>query len=498
MIQISNVSYQYDGAERKCLDDVSLTVQDGEFVLLCGMSGCGKTTLTKMVNGVLLNLHSGMFCGEVTVNGMNIAESSMSDICRKVGSVFQNPRTQFYTLDTTSEIAFGCENLGMPREEIAQRVSQTVERFGLEKLAGRDIFGMSGGEKQRIALASIDAMDPEIYVLDEPSANLDTHAVEELRKILKTLKAQGKTILIAEHRIYYLADLIDRAVYMKDGRIVREYSRQELIDMSDSERLETGLRNGDLRRFVPERCASAWGDQRIVMSNVTFAYRKERILDIRSLRVQNGGVVAIVGENGAGKSTFVSVLAGLRRGAKGMFLLNSQPVSRKKRLRQSFMILQEVNHQLFTNSVQSEITLGCKDYSEDDLRDIMAKMHLTDFAEMHPATLSGGQKQRVVLCSAFFCGKKILFFDEPTSGLDYYHMMKTVQILNNLKQQGYFIFLITHDYELLLSVCDRVLILEHGRITDDYELTAATMPRLHRFLFPFAAEYGNQDGSEAC
>ena len=493
MIQIKNVSYMYDGAERKSLDDVSLTVQDGEFVLLCGMSGCGKTTLTKMVNGVLLNLHSGMFGGEVTVNGMNIAESSMSEICRKVGSVFQNPRTQFYTLDTTSEIAFGCENLGMPREEIAKRVERTVERFHLEKLAGRDIFGMSGGEKQRIALASIDAMDPEIYVLDEPSANLDTHAVEELRKILKMLKAQGKTILIAEHRIYYLLDLLDRAVYMKDGRIVREYSRQELVEMSASERMETGLRHGDLRRFVPERCPAAWGNQRLVLSNVTFAYRKEKALDIRSLRVQNGGVTAIVGENGAGKSTFVTVLAGLRRGAKGMFLQDSLPVSRKKRLRQSFMILQEVNHQLFTNSVRSEITLGCRDFSEERLGEIMAEMNLTEFAEAHPATLSGGQKQRVVLSSAFFCEKKILFFDEPTSGLDYHHMMKTVRILNDLKQQGYFIFLITHDYELLLSVCDRVLILEHGCITDDYELTPAAVPKLHKYLFPFAHENAVQE-----
>lgn len=494
MIRISNVSYQYDGADRKSLDDISLTVQNGEFVLLCGMSGCGKTTLTKMVNGVLLNLHSGMFGGEVMVGDMNIAESSMGAICKKVGSVFQNPRTQFYTLDTTSEIAFGCENLGMPRDEISMRVDRTIQRFHLEKLKDRSIFEMSGGEQQRVALASIDAMDPEVYVLDEPSANLDTHAVEELRKILKLLKEQGKTILIAEHRIYYLLDLLDRAVYMKDGRIMREYSRQELVEMQDPERMETGLRHGDLRRFIPERCAAAWGNQRLILSNVTFSYRKEKALDISSLRIHNGGVIAVVGENGAGKSTFVSVLAGLHRGAKGMVLQDSQPINRKKRLRQSFMIMQEVNYQLFANSVRSEITLGCKNFFEQRLQEIMSDMNLIDYSEAHPATLSGGQKQRVVLSSAFFCEKKILFFDEPTSGLDFHHMMKTVRILNDLKQKGYFIFLITHDYELLLAVCDRVLILERGKIADDYELTAATVPRLYRYLFPFAA--GEQIGTQ--
>lgn len=488
MININNVSYIYDGAERKSLDSVSLEINDGECVLLCGMSGCGKTTLTKMVNGILLNLHSGMFGGEVIVNGMNIENSSMSDICRVVGSVFQNPRTQFYTMDTTSEIAFGCENLGMPREEIRKRVQDTISCFHLESLADRNIFSLSGGEKQKIALASIYAMNPNIYVLDEPSANLDAYAVEELRKILLMLKRQGKTILISEHRIYYLRDLLDRAVYMKDGRIIKEYTKEELTYMSFAERMETGLRPADLRIFSAEKPVCEWGNESIVLDNVTFFYKNHKAMDIRNLRIFNGGVVALVGHNGAGKSTFVSVLAGLLKKAKGMFLINSVPSGRSSRLKQSFMILQEVNHQLFTNSVRNEIILGCKEFSEENLNNIMQDMNIEEFQDNHPATLSGGQKQRVVLSSAFFCNKKILIFDEPTSGLDFHHMMKTVGIINDLKKQGYFIILITHDYELLLSVCDRVIRLEQGTVIDDYELNRSTLGKLQKFLLPEETE----------
>lgn len=482
MIHIENVSYIYDGSDKKSLNSVNLDIKDGEFVLLCGMSGCGKTTLTKIVNGILLNLYAGMFGGKVIVNGMDIENSSLNDICKVVGSVFQNPRTQFYTLNTTDEIAFGCENLGLPREEIKRRVEQTIECFHMEKLANRNIFGLSGGEKQKIALASIYAMNPDIYVLDEPSANLDAHAVEELRKILKMLKQQGKTILISEHRIHYLRDLIDRAVYMKDGEIVREYSSKELDSMTLSERIDTGIRPVSLKSFQAERKPCVWGNDSIVMNNVSVSYGRHKALDIGNIRLLNGGVISLVGDNGAGKSTFVSVLSGLIKKSGGSFFINSLPVKSTKRIKQSFMILQEVNHQLFTNSVRNEITLGCNNFSEESLDEVMQYMNISELQNRHPSTLSGGQKQRVVIASAFFCKKKILIFDEPTSGLDFHHMTKTVNLLLDLKKNDYFIILITHDYELLMSVCDRVIMLDKGKIVDDYELNDSNAAKLKDFL----------------
>ena len=226
MISFQNVTYSYqENGEPKSLNSINLKVKDGECILLCGKSGCGKTTMTRLLNGMIPNFYDGNLQGAVLLDGKNLFDLPMYEISKQVGSVFQNPRTQFYTVNTTSEIAFGCENFGMEPEKIATRVKQTAEDLEIEYLLDRNIFNLSGGEKQIIAFASIYAMSPQVYVLDEPSSNLDIQAIEKVRKILSLLKQQGKTIIIAEHRTYYLKDLVDRALYMENGKIIREVTR---------------------------------------------------------------------------------------------------------------------------------------------------------------------------------------------------------------------------------------------------------------------------------
>lgn len=216
MISFQNVTWSYQEAgEIKSLDSIHLEVKDGECILLCGKSGCGKTTMTRLLGGLIPNFYEGNLQGAVLLDGRNLCDLPMHEISKQVGSVFQNPRTQFYTVNTTSEIAFGCENLGMEPKIIAARVRQTARDLEIESLLDRNIFHLSGGEKQIIALASIYAMSPQVYVLDEPSSNLDVQAIGKLRKILTLLKQQGKTIIIAEHRTWYLKNLVDRAVYME-------------------------------------------------------------------------------------------------------------------------------------------------------------------------------------------------------------------------------------------------------------------------------------------
>ena len=483
MISFQNVTYSYqESGEPKSLDSINLEVKDGECILLCGKSGCGKTTITRLLNGMIPNFYEGKLQGTVMVDGKNLFDLPMYEISKRVGSVFQNPRTQFYTVNTTSEIAFGCENLGMEPQEIAERVKQTAKDLQIEYLLNRNIFNLSGGEKQIIAFASIYAMSPQIYVLDEPSSNLDIQAIEKMRKILSLLKQQSKTVIIAEHRTYYLKDLIDRAIYMEDGKVVGEYTMAELARLTYEERVNSGIRTVDLLSYPITAHHARSSSHIIELKDIHCFYGQTEALSIPKLSIPSGRITAIIGTNGAGKSTFVSCMCGLMKKTKGTFLLDGKKQSAKERVRDSYLVMQEVNHQLFSDSVREEIVLGSGESSENSLQEIMTALDISALSERHPMTLSGGQKQRVIIASAMFCGKKILYFDEPTSGLDFSHMIQTCQLLKQLQKEDVFLFIITHDYELIASVCDSVIHVENGQVQEQYLLDSVGTEKLQTFF----------------
>jgi len=492
MIHIQNVSFTYEQADTPSLKNINLSVKTGECVLLCGKSGCGKTTLIRLLCGMLPDFYNGAFTGSVSVKGIDPVTAPMYEIAKTVGTVFQNPRTQFYTVNTTSEIAFGCENFGMEPKLIRNRVYETADALHINSLLDRNIFQLSGGEKQKIAFASIYAVNPDIYVLDEPSSNLDNHAINELRSMLQFLKAHGKTIVIAEHRIRYLKELADRAVYMKEGQIEKEYTMQELDSMSIAERMETGIRPVSLGGFssiIKEQSESTGdigGNASIQMKDVCFSYTKykgQHSLTISEACFPAGTVIAVTGNNGAGKSTLVSVIGGLLKNKKGTVKLNGNIQSAKERLFVSYMVMQEVNHQLFTDSVKEEIVLGVKNPDEEALHTVLTKMDIERLKDRHPMTLSGGQKQRVAIAAAVFCKKKILIFDEPTSGLDFFHMMQTAELIKTLKADDTYIFVITHDYELIAAACDIAVEVKNGRIESQYVLNTSGFERLQNTMF---------------
>ena len=483
MISFQNVTYSYqESGEPKSLDSINLEVKDGKCILLCGKSGCGKTTITRLLNGMIPNFYEGKLQGTVMVDGKNLFDLPMYEISKRIGSVFQNPRTQFYTVNTTSEIAFGCENLGMEPQEIAERVKQTAKDLQIEYLLNRNIFNLSGGEKQIIAFASIYAMSPQIYVLDEPSSNLDIQAIEKVRKILSLLKQQGKTVIIAEHRTYYLKDLIDRAIYMEDGKVVGEYTMAELARLTYEERVNSGIRTVDLLSYPITAHHARSSSHTIELKDIHCFYGQTEALSIPKLSIPSGRITAIIGTNGAGKSTFVSCMCGLMKKTKGTFLLDGKKQSAKEQVRDSYLVMQEVNHQLFSDSVREEIVLGSGESSENSLQEIMTALDISALSERHPMTLSGGQKQRVIIASAMFCGKKILYFDEPTSGLDFSHMIQTCQLLKQLQKEDVFLFIITHDYELIASVCDSVIHVENGQVQEQYLLDSVGTEKLQAFF----------------
>ena len=453
MIRFQNVSATIQG--NRILDNINLAINDGEFVLLCGESGCGKTTLTRLVNGLIPHFVKDVeIDGTVMVEDMKISDSPMYKIAESVGSVFQNPKTQFFNTDSSAEIAFGLENIGTDRDSMHKRVAKTISDLKIETLANRSVFSLSGGEKQLLAFASVYAMNPQVYVLDEPSANLDHEAMGRLRKILETVKREGHTVLIAEPRLSYLYGLADRIVYLKAGCIERVFTAAEFVGLSESERIAMGLRSicsEEIR--IPER-TSMQPDPSLAVCHLSVNRKKQPILHDFSLSANDGDIIGIVGKNGSGKSTLCSSLCGLLPTARGEVIFRGRKLSRSARTKQFGMVMQDVNHQLFSDSVKNECLSANPNATNQEIENLLNSVDLLDCIDRHPLTLSGGQRQRLAICQAIMGKKKFLIFDEPTSGLDFHHMYQVTEWLKQLAQHGYILFVVTHDYEFLNRACN--------------------------------------------
>ena len=479
MIKIDHISFSYGEENENTggVRDIDLNIEDGQFVVLCGESGCGKTT----INGLIPHYYEGQMAGEVWVNGEKVSEQPLYDTAAVVGSVFQNPRSQFFNVDTTSEITFGCENLGQPEKDIRERFAKTVRDFRLEKLMDRNIFHLSGGEKQKIACAGVSIMEPDVLVMDEPSSNLDAASILDLRKILAFWKSQGKTIIVSEHRLYYLRGLADRFIYLAEGQVSRDYSAAEFEQLTEQQRSNMGLRTFALERLLPpvlpqqEKTALA-------LHNFRFAYKNEpETLHIMDCEIPTNRIVGIIGNNGAGKSTFSRCFCGLEKRC-GEIVWNGRKYRPKDRLSTCYMVMQEVNHQLFTESVLDEVLISMEEENQERAEEILNRLDLLAFKDRHPMSLSGGQKQRVAIASAIASKRSILFFDEPTSGLDYRHMKEVANVLRQVRDAGITVYVITHDLELILDCCTDIIHLEDGSVIDQYGMDEDGLKKIREYF----------------
>lgn len=480
MVELKNVSFRYGAAEAEntnenrpghasenasenSLHGISLRVAKGEFVLLTGPSGCGKTTILRLINGLIPQFYPGTLSGEILVDGESVSSRELYENALRIGTVFQNPRTQFYNVDTTGELGFACENQGIPEAEIYARIDRTVAHFQMNDLMERSIFHLSDGEKQKIACASVDVAGTEIILLDEPSANLDYESTVMLRELIRSWKQAGKTIIAAEHRIAYLWDLIDRALILREGTIVRELRGAKKDEVTAEQLKDMGLRT-----IIPESPSQiplppvTEDDPKVTLRDFHFSYRgtAREVVAYPELTFAEGKITAIVGGNGAGKTSLLNCICGLEKRCRGTLSYHGKAYGRKDRKKLAFMVMQDTGNQLFTESVLDEVLISLPKDTPDEneeARRILHDLDLDAFTDRHPQSLSGGQKQRLAIACAIASGRQILLLDEPTSGLDYAHMKETAQLLKTLQKRGTTILVVTHDSELIHSCCDRMI-----------------------------------------
>jgi energy-coupling factor transport system ATP-binding protein len=518
------------------VEGLDLTLSPGEVTVLTGPSGGGKTTITRLANGLAPHFFEGKLVGDVTVFGLDVAHAPLWRTAGLVGSVFQNPRTQFFTTSTLDELAFGCENLGVEPGQIERRVARAVQTLGLDGLIDRSVFALSGGEKQILACGSVAAIEPKVYVLDEPSANLDRTATLRLQTALAEWRRAGAAVLVAEHRLHYLADLADRVLVVAGGRVTHDFTGAEFRSLPPSQVAELGLRTiswDQVRPPSPGR-PKASGEAAYEVAGLQARYRSPRrggrkgrpwTLDLKSASFPTGQVTALVGANGAGKSTLALWLAGLRFGRRGTLTRRPTPagnvapgtvrraVGRRRpgelgpaaRRQACYLVGQDVGHQLFTESVLDEVALSLRHSrsapdeatTQEAAAGILEQFDLLGQSARHPATLSGGQKQRLAIAAGFASGRDLIVLDEPTSGLDLAHMRQVADALRRLATAGRTVVVATHDLELVASAAQHAILLEAGRPAGHLELTEESWEAVADWFRAHTDRPVEQRGTEA-
>lgn len=530
MIRINGLTFRYSDADKPALQDINLEIQDGEFVLITGPSGGGKSSLCRCLNGLIPHFYGGEITGKVEVDGLDTMKHSTKELATKVGMVFQDPENQLVTMDVEREIAFGLENLGFPRELMAKRVEEALDTVGIASLRHRTVNELSGGEKQRVAIASVLALYPDVLVLDEPTSELDPKGAEEVLNVVERLNDElGITVILIEHRLDRVVQHVDRMIVLDNGVIVSDgtprstLSNGELskrgVEVPPMIKLVQGLRDKGisidntpltvkegravLARVFQHRVISSRSAERgegatknltlqPELTNDSKSDRAQPLVEVKrlyhvypgdfvalrniSLKVHEAEFVAIMGRNASGKTTLVKHFNGLLKPTKGDVVVdgvNTKETTTADLARKVGYVFQNPNDHLFADSVEQEIAFSLRHLGfqrgemEPMIDEVLKRFGLTQYRHRYPRSLSGGEKQRVALASVLVAQPKIIILDEPTRGMEYKLKAELMSYLDNYRKEGRVVILVTQDVETVAEYGDRVILLSEGRIVVD-------------------------------
>ncbi len=512
MISFDHVTYHYPSSNGEppiaALRDLSLEIDEGELVLLVGPSGTGKSTFLRCLNGLVPHFYGGTLSGRVRVAGQDPVAASPQGMASFVGMVFQDPETQFVTDRVEDELAFGMENQALPRALMRKRVEEVLDQLTIAHLRDRPIATLSGGEKQRVAIASVLTTHPEVLVLDEPTSQLDPQSAEEVLVAIRRLNEDlGLTVILAEHRLERVVQFVDRVLYLPAGAnpLLLDEPRAVMAAMDLTPPLVSlgkamGWRPLPLtikqaRRFVPRdrrsvarsvqaetstlahsaETSTPQAQPLVTVEGISYRYDSglEALSNV-SFALRPGEVVALMGRNGSGKSTLLKLIAGLQKPARGRVRLgglDTATASIEAIVRIVGYVPQNPGALLFKDTVLEELAFTRQGHKlppdPDADRALLARLGLAEQAERYPRDLSTGQRQRVALAAILVAEPQVLLLDEPTRGLDYEQKEALTGILQQLQAQGRSVLLATHDVELAARCADRVVLLGDGEVIVD-------------------------------
>lgn len=506
LFEIDNLTFAYNGAEQNAVSGVSLCVNKGDFVLVCGKSGCGKTTLLRLLKPALAPV--GKRTGSVTFCGTDIAKLDDRTAASAIGFVMQNPDDQIVTDKVWHELAFGLESLGESSDVIRRRVAEICGFLGLTDIYGKRTCELSGGEKQLLNLASVLVTNPDVVLLDEPTAQLDPIAASSFLQALKKLNEElGLTVVLVEHRLEESFAMANKVVIMDEGKVVFASSPEDIGELYNNDKLVCDIFEGlpaavrlfkatngvgkcpltvrDGKRYVEanfgknmnDRYAvqGCKGDVAIEVANGYFRYERDGadVLDNLSLQVYANEILCIFGANGAGKTTLLRILAGTKRLYKGKYRLWGKKIKEygNNLYRDNLTAMPQNPQNLFVkNTVRADLAelAALVGYGKTEqaqaVADVMAQTGVTDLAERHPYDLSGGEKQKVALAKVLLTRPKIVLLDEPTKGLDAYSKRQFAEVMAKLKADGKTVVVVTHDVEFAAVIADRCAMFFDGKI----------------------------------
>ena len=510
VISIKDMSFTYKEAETPAISDINLEIYKGQIVLLLGKSGCGKSTLCLAMNGLIPHLIEGEVSGSIETCGLDITEQKSLNLSDKVGFVFQDPEVQLFSMTVEDEVAMSLTNMAVPMEEMRTKVNWALETVGMRGFELQDPASLSGGEKQRVAIASVLARNPELLIFDEPTGNLDPVASRKVYQTIKEICSSGNhTVVIAEKDLGALIDFVDYVVLLDEGKIISAGTPREILTQVELlqkcgvrvpacvqlglEMTEKGFQYPSLPitaeelvknlgslevidRPIKANLISVRDNKDVVIefNHVTHQFKNGyKGLDDVSIKINKGEFISILGMNGAGKSTLVSHIIGLLRPTKGAVLIDSDESVKftvAEMAKRVGFIFQNPNHQIFNDTVMKEITFGPKNlgWNKQEIEAAAAKIaklaSLEGLEEKDPEGLSIGEKQRVALASILVMDPDILILDEPTTGQDQNSLRDMMAIVAELHKQGKTIVMITHDMGVALQYSNRVAMMHAGKI----------------------------------